>query len=123
MNQSVPSILVIEDDKEIQFIIEDALAESGFEPAIAASGEEAVTLLKGLKGAYRALVTDIALAGRINGWEIARQARVIDPAFPVAEVIVRLLTRQRRAALGTRHVFGMGKEGEHHLVNPTRGMC
>jgi DNA-binding response OmpR family regulator len=83
LNQSVPSILVIEDDKEIQVIIEDALAESGFEPAIAASGEEAVTLLKGLKGAYRALVTDIALAGRIDGWEIARQARVIDPAFPV----------------------------------------
>ena len=47
----------------------------------------------------------------------------IDPAFPVADVIVRLLARKRRAALRTRHVLGMGKEGEHHLVNPTRGMC
>jgi DNA-binding response OmpR family regulator len=41
-----PVILVIEDDPPIQILIEDALAESSFEPAIAASGEEAVTLLK-----------------------------------------------------------------------------
>src|SRR5436190_22629491 len=54
-----------------------------FEPAIAASGEEAVTLLKGRTGNYRALVTDINLRGRINGWEVAKQAREINPAFPV----------------------------------------
>ena len=40
-------ILVVEDDQEIQTIVEDALIEGGFEPAIAPSGEEAVTLLKG----------------------------------------------------------------------------
>jgi DNA-binding response OmpR family regulator len=78
-----PIVLVIEDDPAIQGIIEDALAEGGFEPAIAASGEEAVTLLKGQKGTYCALVTDIGLVARIDGWEIARQAREIDPAFPV----------------------------------------
>ena len=43
-------ILVVEDDEEIQTIIEDALTEGGFEPAIAPSGEEAVTLLRGRRG-------------------------------------------------------------------------
>jgi DNA-binding response OmpR family regulator len=76
-------ILVIEDDPPIQGIVEDALSDGGFEPAIAPSGEEAVTLLKGNKGKYRALVTDISLLGKIDGWEVARQARVIDPAFPI----------------------------------------
>ena len=76
-------ILVIEDDQEIQSIIEDALSEGGFEPAIAASGEEAVTLLKGRIVNYRALVTDISLRGKIDGWEVASQAREIDPAFPI----------------------------------------
>ena len=76
-------ILVIEDDPPIQVVVEDALTEGGFEPAVAPSGEEAVTLLKGNKSKYRALVTDINLRGRIDGWEVARQARVIDPAFPV----------------------------------------
>jgi DNA-binding response OmpR family regulator len=81
--QELPVILVIEDDHGIQSLLEDALTEAGFEPAISASGEEAITLLQGSKGKYRALVTDINLIGRIDGWEIAKHAREIDPAFPV----------------------------------------
>ena len=83
MNETVPVILVIEDDDSIQTLVEDALSDGGFEPAIAPSGEEAVTLLKGRTGNYRALVTDISLRGKIDGWEVARQAREIDPEFPV----------------------------------------
>src|SRR5207245_8223877 len=76
-------ILVVEDDEEIQTIVEDSLTEGGFEPAIAPSGEEAVTLLKGNKGSYRALVVDVNLRGRMDGWEVAKHAREIDPEFPV----------------------------------------
>jgi DNA-binding response OmpR family regulator len=81
--EDLPIILVVEDDHAVQGIVEDALTEGGFEPAIAASGEEAVTLLKGRVINYRALVIDISLRGRIDGWEVARQAREIDPAFPI----------------------------------------
>jgi DNA-binding response OmpR family regulator len=77
------AILVIEDDQAVQAIVEEALTEGGFEPAIAASGEEAVTLLRGMRGKYRALVADISLMGRLDGWEVARRAREIDPAFPI----------------------------------------
>ena len=76
-------VLVVEDDAPVQTIVEDALTDGGFEPAIAASGEEAVTLLKGIKGKYRALVTDIQLRGVMDGWEAARRAREIDPEFPI----------------------------------------
>jgi DNA-binding response OmpR family regulator len=76
-------VLVVEDDHEIQIIVEDALTEGGFEPAIAPSGEEAVTLLKGNKGNYRALVADVNLRGRMDGLEVARHAREIDPEFPI----------------------------------------
>ena len=78
-----PIILVIEDDDAVQGVIEDALTEGGFGPAIAASGEEAVTLLKGRITPYRALVADINLLGKLDGWEVAKQAREIDPEFPV----------------------------------------
>jgi DNA-binding response OmpR family regulator len=78
-----PVILVIEDDPSIQVIVEDALADGGFEPAIATSGEEAVTLLKSGLTNYRALVTDINLRGTMDGWEAAKQARKIDPEFPI----------------------------------------
>lgn len=78
-----PIILVVEDDASLQMIVEDALKEAGFETAVAPSAEEAVTLLKGKVTNYRALVTDINLKGRMSGWEVAKQAREIDPEFPI----------------------------------------
>ena len=76
-------ILVVEDDPLIQILVEEQLTDGGFELAIATSGEEAVTLLKGGITKYRALVTDINLHGKTDGWEVGKQAREIDPAFPV----------------------------------------
>ena len=61
-------VLVVEDDVPIQVVVEDALTDSGFEPAVAPSGEEAVTLLRGRASTYCALVTDISLRGKMNGW-------------------------------------------------------
>ena len=52
-------ILVVEDDQAVQSLVEEALSDGGFEPAIASSGEEAVTLLKEGKSKYRALMISI----------------------------------------------------------------
>ncbi|MCA6122263.1 response regulator [Bradyrhizobium sp. WSM 1704] len=81
--QDAPIILVIEDDRDLQMMVEDALTDGGFEPAIAPSGEEALTLLKAFRTKYSALVTDIRLLGRLDGWRVARGAREVDPSFPV----------------------------------------
>ncbi|WP_407166282.1 response regulator [Bradyrhizobium sp. ORS 111] len=81
--QDAPIILVIEDDRDLQSLVEDALRDGGYEPAIAGSGEEALTLLKAFRTKYSALVTDIRLLGRLDGWRVARGAREIDPSFPV----------------------------------------
>ena len=43
-------------------------------------------MLKGRQTGYRALVTDINLLGKLDGWEVARQAREIDPDFPVVYI-------------------------------------
>ncbi|MGY3495442.1 DNA-binding response OmpR family regulator [Bradyrhizobium sp. USDA 4502] len=81
--QDAPIILVIEDDRDLQMMVEDSLRDGGYEPAIAGSGEEALTLLKAFRTKYSALVTDIRLLGRLDGWRVARGAREIDPSFPV----------------------------------------
>ena len=81
--QDAPIILVIEDDRDLQMMVEDALRDGGYEPAIAGSGEEALTLLKAFRTKYSALVTDIRLLGRLDGWRVARGAREIDASFPV----------------------------------------
>jgi len=82
MNE-LPVVLLAEDEEELQHILQEALRDAGFDFTSAASGEQAVTLLKSGVVHYRALVTDIKLDGRIGGWEVARQARLIDPAFPI----------------------------------------
>jgi DNA-binding response OmpR family regulator len=79
----LPIVLVVEDDFSIQAMIEDALQEAGYATAIAPSAEEAVTLLQGNVATYKALVTDINLRGRMTGWEVAKQARLIDAEFPI----------------------------------------
>ena len=78
-------ILVVEDDQSIQSIVEEALSDGGFEPAVASSGEEALTLLGESK--YRVLVVDIKLGkDRIRGWDVARRARAINPGLPVVYI-------------------------------------
>ncbi len=76
-------VLVVEDDPLIQTLIDEALRDGGYEPAIVASGEEAVVLLQGNRQHYRALVSDINLKGTIDGWDTARQAREIDQSLPI----------------------------------------
>jgi DNA-binding response OmpR family regulator len=79
----VPIILVVEHDSAIQALVEDALTEGGFQPAIAGSAEEAVTLLQGGQTNYRALVINVGLNRGMDGWEAARKARQINPDFPI----------------------------------------
>ena len=77
-------VLVVEDDQLIQGVVEEALSDGGFETVIASSGEQAIELLNGEAGKHRALVTDINLGkGKLDGWDVARRAREIDPEFPV----------------------------------------
>jgi CheY-like chemotaxis protein len=76
-------ILVVEDDQLIQGLVMEALSEGGFEAAIAPSGEEAITLLQGTSANYRALITDINLLGRLDGWGVAKRARELNPDIPV----------------------------------------
>ena len=79
----LPVILVIEDEYAIQGIIDDALTEGGFATDILSSGEEALTLFQGGLKNYKVLVTDVALKGRLSGWEVAALIREVDPGFPV----------------------------------------
>ena len=81
--RELPVVLVVEDEELLQSIVEETLSDGGFEPVFATSGEEAVSLLKSHKDRYRALVTDINLKGKMDGWEVARHAREVEPEFPV----------------------------------------
>ena len=79
----VPVVLAVDDEEPVLALISDALTEGGFEVVEARSGEEATTELKCALMTYSALVTDINLKGEISGWEVAKQAREINPNVAV----------------------------------------
>jgi len=83
MMEELPVILVVEDEELIQAVVEEALTDGGFTTDVVTSGEEALTLFKGGRRNYKALVTDVGLKGRVNGWEVAAKVRETEPGFPV----------------------------------------
>jgi CheY-like chemotaxis protein len=76
-------VLVVEDEDIIHSLIEDALSDGGFETVIATSGEEAIKRLEADTGKFRALLTDINLSGKLDGWAVATRARELFPDIPV----------------------------------------
>src|SRR4029079_14081109 len=78
--------MVVEDEYDLQGLLEDTLVEGGFETDILSSGEEALTLFRGGLKNYKALVTDVGLKGRLNGWERAAKMREASPGFPSVHV-------------------------------------
>lgn len=81
--QVLPAILVVEDDRLIQGMVEEALTDGGFDVTVASFGEEAVKLQKEKSPPFCALVTDIHLGGQLDGWEVARYARELNASFPI----------------------------------------
>ena len=77
----LPVVLVVEDEEPLQLVIHDGLKDGGFDVFVVASAREALALLQ--SGVVSALVTDINVADGYNGWDIARQAREIDPSLAV----------------------------------------
>jgi DNA-binding response OmpR family regulator len=82
----LPIILLVEYEAVLQSLVRHALSDAGFDLTVSSSAEEALSLLTSKVVRYRALVTDINIDGALNGWELARQVREIDAAFPVVYV-------------------------------------
>jgi CheY-like chemotaxis protein len=78
-----PLVLVVEDDHLAVTFIEEALKDGGFRSVSVASGEEAIALFEDGEDNYQALATDINLFSTIDGWEVARTVRDLNPELPV----------------------------------------
>lgn len=77
------TILVIEDEMLIRELVEVALTEGGFVVEAASDGADALRRIEADPTRFRALVTDIRLGSRPDGWHIAERARELVPHMPV----------------------------------------
>lgn len=81
---SAASVLVVEDEPLVRDYVSDILGQSGFEVIEAATGEEALSRLA--EGGVCAVVSDVAMPGRLNGFELARRVREESPRTGVVLV-------------------------------------
>jgi CheY-like chemotaxis protein len=77
-------VLVVEDEALIRELVMHALEDGGFSVEPTANGDEAIAILERKDGPeYRALVTDIDLASKTTGWDVAHRARELHPDLPI----------------------------------------
>lgn len=77
-----PCVLVVDDDLLLRQIVSERLRSAGYTVVEAGTGEEAAAAL--LAGtAPDVLVTDISMPGAMDGWSLAEQCRLLNPAVPI----------------------------------------
>ena len=79
-------VLIAEDEAEIREILRASSEDGGFVVVLASSGEEAIAAMDTKGEEVRALVTEIALASKATGWDVARHAREMFPDLRVVYV-------------------------------------
>jgi CheY-like chemotaxis protein len=73
--------LVVEDECLVRDVMVSELKASGWSVVETAAGEEVLALLAANE--VDILLTDIRLAGSMNGWDVAHAVRDIEPHLPV----------------------------------------
>jgi CheY-like chemotaxis protein len=81
--QSKPTVLVAEDEFIIRFSLGEILSDAGFAAVVVADGQAAIAALEDGSLEVDAVLTDIRMPGRPDGWEVARRARQLRPSMPV----------------------------------------
>jgi CheY-like chemotaxis protein len=77
-------ILVVEDHLGVRDFIADHLRDAGYIVLEAASGEEAIAMLRAAHFPPISVVfTDIQLGGSVTGWDVAEAFRKARPDIPV----------------------------------------
>lgn len=114
-NESLPSILVVEDEALVRMMAIDMFEDAGFHVLDASTGEKALKLLEEC-GAPSALFTDVELANTIDGFQLARIVHDSHPDMPIIVVSGQCVARNGDLPEGARFI---GKPYDPEVVTAT----
>lgn len=75
------TILIVEDDPVLRFLLQEVLSDLGREIIAVESADQGLTALQNQQICL--LVTDVQTPGQINGWELAWLTNRKDPKIPI----------------------------------------
>ena len=105
MNKQKSRILIVDDDKSICVILSDLMKKEGLETMVAYDGEKALKMVQ--SDPPDLLLVDMMLPG-MDGMEILRKARELDPELPVVFITAHADSRGAVKAI---------KEGAHDYLS------
>lgn len=76
-------VLLVEDEFLLSMVMQQDLEDAGFVVHTVADGTSAVRVLEDPELNFGAILTDIRLPSRLDGWDVARRARELQPGIPV----------------------------------------
>ncbi|MES2492997.1 MAG: response regulator [Pseudomonadota bacterium] len=82
MDNAKKSVLIVEDEALVRFLIVDEFEEAGFRVSESPTATEAIEVLK-TQPEFDLLFTDIRMPGSVDGWELGRRARELHPDITI----------------------------------------
>lgn len=107
MNNQGEKILLVEDDKTLNFIIKDNLEQAGYVVTSAEDGEAAVKLFS--SGKFNLCLLDVMLPKK-DGFTLAKEIREMDDHVPIIFLTARSMTEDR--------ITGLTIGGDDYLTKP-----
>lgn len=79
-NKELYSVLIIDDEEEIRYLLAEILQQANYKVSIAKDGKEGLEKFR--KENIDIVFTDLGMPD-INGWEVAKEIKKLNPATPV----------------------------------------
>ena len=107
MNNLGEKILLVEDDKTLNFIIKDNLEQAGYVVTSAEDGDAAIKLFS--SGKFNLCLLDVMLPKK-DGFTLAKEIREMDDHVPIIFLTARSMTEDR--------ITGLTIGGDDYLTKP-----
>lgn len=111
-DETAPQVLVIDDDADVGEAVGDLLLLGGYRSVLAASGDEALELLR--HGAFRLVLLDWRLPEEPSGFELVRRLRELGGEIPIVVLSADPISLEEARAA---EITGcLGKPFDYHAL-------
>lgn len=107
MKKNKPKILLVEDDTNLGFVLNDFLSMSNYEPVLARDGKEGFEFFK--NGNYDLCILDVMLPFK-DGFTLAEEIRKVDPIIPIIFLTAKTMEKDK--------IRGFKAGGDDYITKP-----